>query len=67
MSVDIVHFRAANIKTITPMLEGLEALWSTWTHSEKKFRLREIIRVKYKLWFNTLYLLSFSVRLEKKL
>ena len=47
MSVDIVHFRAANIKTITPMLEGLEALWSTWTHSEKKFRLREIIRVKY--------------------
>ena len=38
-------FRAANIKTITPMLEGLEALWSTWSQDERKFRLREILKV----------------------
>ncbi|KAI8786516.1 uncharacterized protein LOC106062568 isoform X1 [Biomphalaria glabrata] len=38
-----IETRAATIKAITPLLNGLESLWSLWTEDEIKYRVREIL------------------------
>ncbi|CAL1548461.1 unnamed protein product [Lymnaea stagnalis] len=37
------EIRAATIKSIAPLLDGLQSLWSIWTEEEIRFRIRDIL------------------------
>ncbi|CAG5117240.1 unnamed protein product [Candidula unifasciata] len=37
------EWRAASLKSVTPLLFGLETLWTSWTSLEIEFRVRDIL------------------------